>query len=134
MRREHGIGILAIVLHYIEYSVFCKVFCGTSKLSCVGKHRSPCCEPVSRAAGKKCREREEQLCKACALQLYRVTDALQTEAAHKQLAVPMCSQAKRVFKASALKWRLPQAKHGVVCSPAQLPLTLRGSPPEQGIG
>lgn len=116
MRREHGIGILAIVLHYIEYSMFCKVFCGTSKLSSVGKHWNPRCEPVSRAAGKKCREREEQVCKACTLQLYRVTDALQTEAAHKQLAVPTCFQAKRVFKASALKWRLSQAERGVICS------------------
>lgn len=29
------------------YCLFCKVFCGTLRLSCVSEHWSPCCEPES---------------------------------------------------------------------------------------
>lgn len=51
------------------------------------------------------------------LQLHGVAAAVQAGAAHQQLAVPTCSQANRVFGASALKQRLSQAGHGAVCSP-----------------
>lgn len=64
VHREHGIGILTIVLHYIEYSVFCKVFCGASRLSSLGKHWSPRCDPgCLRAAGKgKSKSARRALC------------------------------------------------------------------------
>lgn len=88
---------------------------------------SECCR-------EKCRGREEQACEACTLQLQGVPGALQTGAAPEQLAVPMCTRTKRVFKASALMWRLSQAEHGAICSLAQLLLAFGGSPCEQGIG
>lgn len=87
---------------------------------------SECCR-------EKCRGREEQACEACTLQLQGVPGALQAGAAPEQLDVPMCTRTKRVFKASALMWRLSQAEHGAICSLAQLLLAFGGSPCEQGI-
>lgn len=38
--RTEGMDILAVVLHYIQSSMFCKVFCEISKLNSAGEHCS----------------------------------------------------------------------------------------------
>lgn len=71
--------------------------------------------------------------KACALQLYRVSNALQTEAACKQLAVPTCSQAKGCLRQVLYSGDYHRQNMELYVPLAQLPVTFRGSSRERGV-